>query len=128
MGEGTQYLTKDEIATASDLKQEEVEVPEWGGKVLVSELSAFQRLKLGEMDAKNVSTELSFMVVVWSCRDGEGKPLFVMLDLPMLKERAQEPIQRIVDKCWELSGLEVVPDDAEEGEEGTGKDSETNPS
>jgi hypothetical protein len=41
------FLSREAILAAPDLAREEVDCPEWGGKVLVRELTAQERLDLG---------------------------------------------------------------------------------
>ena len=42
-------LTKDDILSAKDLVVREIEIPEWGGTVRVSQITAAQRLNLQMM-------------------------------------------------------------------------------
>jgi len=118
----SKYLSRDAILAAQDFKTEEVPVPEWGGVVLVRELSAqdfdsvgFPMVKeSGEIDARG-ARGMNVKIVSLSIIDEEGNQLFTPKDVRALGERAIAPIRRITAKVMELSGMTVAEGEPEEG-------------
>ena len=116
----SKYLSRDAILAAQDFKTEEVEVPEWGGVVLVRELSAadfdsvgFPMVKeSGEIDARG-ARGMNVKIVSLSVIDESGNQLFTPKDVRALGERAIAPIRRITAKAMELSGM-VAEEEPEE--------------
>lgn len=108
----SKYLSRDVILAAQDFKTEEVEVSEWGGVVLVRELSAadfdavgFPMVKEdGTIDAKG-ARGMGVKIVALSVIDEEGSRLFTLKDVRVLGRRAIAPIRRITAKVMELSGM-----------------------
>lgn len=109
-------LTRDAILTAVDLQQEEVQVPEWGGAVMVRGLSgtdrdAFEqdivRMKRSgkstttEMDLHNVRAKLCVRCIV----DENGERLFDDADMEALGRKSATALQRVFDAAQRLSGL-----------------------
>ena len=123
----SKYLSHDEILAAQDFKTEEVEVPEWGGVVLVRELSAldfdavgFPMVKEdGTINAKG-ARGMGVKIASLSIIDEEGNRLFTSKDVRALGKRAIEPIRRITAIVMDLSGMvaeeEPDEDDAEKNE------------
>ena len=122
-------LNRDQILKASHLKTEEVEVPEWGGLVLVRELRgrerdeweaslAVQRGKQMVPDVANMRAKLVARSVVGE----DGEPVFTQQDVHALGELSAAALDRVFEVASRLSGLN--PDDLEEmqGNSGTGQD------
>lgn len=113
------YLDRSAIFAADDTQYEDVDVPEWGGKVRVKSLRAnerdafeasliAQKGRKTEMTLTNLRAKLAVMVIV----DAEGKRLFADGDAAMLGERSADVVNRIVDVARRLSGMSET--DAEE--------------
>lgn len=123
----SKYLSRDEVLAAQDFKTEEVEVPEWGGVVLVRELSAldfdsvgFPMVKEdGEIDARG-ARGMGVKIVSLSVIDEEGNRLFTSKDVRALGARAIAPIRRITAVVMSLSGM---VEEEEPGEEEPDEDS-----
>ena len=105
-------LSKDDILKAADLTTEEVDVPEWGGTVLVRGLTGLERDEYevsmmvrygGEMvqDLANARAKLVAKCVVGD----DGKRLFTDADAGALGEKSGAVIDRIFDVACRLSGL-----------------------
>lgn len=112
-------LNRDAILTASDIQTEVVEVPEWGGSVLVRGLTGAQRdrfeasmveLKKGKQVLKlsNLRAYLAALSIV----DEQGQLLFSNEDIEALGNKSCAALQRIWDVARRLSGLS--DDDVEE--------------
>ena len=105
-------LTRDEILAARDIRVERVEVPEWGGEVLVRGLTAAERDEFDlsatvERDGKRVINfqQLRARLVAMSLVDEHGKRLFSDADVEYLAAKSGAAIGRIFDIAMRLSGL-----------------------
>jgi hypothetical protein len=119
-------LTRDEILGADDLKSETVEVPEWGGTVIVRELTGAERdtweasvVKTNgaavSIDSHNMRAKLVALCII----DDEGKRLFTEKDVVKLGNKAAAALDRVTDVARKLSRI------GEEELEDLGKDSST---
>ncbi|WP_330478678.1 hypothetical protein OG301_26735 [Streptomyces platensis] len=115
------YLSADEILNADDLQRQPVEVPEWGGTVLVQGMSGTDRDKFeaamlnDSMDgiAKDKAMEMYRARLAAACMvDENGKRLFQGAAVKRLGEKSAQALTRVVDVASRLSGL--TDDDAQE--------------
>lgn len=114
-------LDRAAILGASDIQQETVEVPEWGGSVVVRGLSGKQRAGLEALltsgrDGKATPKILQAFygaLIVESVVDGDGKHLFEPADRDALTEKSGAALQHIIKVAVRLSGLEEAAQDAE---------------
>ena len=122
-------LTRDMILKASSLRTEEVEVPEWGGTVLVRELNgrqrdeweaslAVQRGKQMVPDVANMRAKLVARTVVGE----DGEPVFTQQDVNALGELSAAALDRVFEVASRLSGLSEADLEAAAGNSGTGQD------
>jgi hypothetical protein len=102
-------LTRDQILECSDLKKEEVQVPEWGGSVFVREMNGADRNaweaslinEKGKVNLVNIHARLvSFCVV-----DEKGNRIFSDADVDLLGKKSGKALSRIVDACQKLNKL-----------------------
>ena len=119
-------LTADQILTAEDLKTEIVDVPEWGGSVIVSELTATTRDAYemlmwndrgnGKLVAnrQNVRARLVVLALV----NPDGSRMFGDDAADALGAKSGAVVDRLFDVCTRLSGMEEPDVEAE------GKDSD----
>jgi hypothetical protein len=107
------YLTRDAILAAASLRTEEVEVPEWGGIVLVRELRgrerdeweaslAVQRGKQMVPDVANMRAKLVARCVVGA----DLEPVFSQQDVNALGELSAAALDRVFTTASRLSGLD----------------------
>lgn len=102
-------LSREEILNSQDIKIEEVDVPEWGGIILVRGIGGRERdsyqqsLSDGRWKLKweNATAKL----VAMACIDGDGKRLFSDDDIKALGEKSAGALQRIFDVALRLSGM-----------------------
>lgn len=107
-------LSKDQILNADDRETKEVEVPEWGGSVLVRTLSGQERDKFetsmvsvnkrGEQSQNfsNLRARLVALCVV----DETGNRLFASPgDVILLGNKSVVALQRVFNVCQDLNGL-----------------------
>jgi hypothetical protein len=98
-------LTRDAILAAPDLPREEVEVPEWGGTVLVSAMSGLTRdafeavlLSTPTPDRNARATFAAFCIV-----DDEGERVFDPADIAALGQKSSRALDRVVAVAQRLS-------------------------
>jgi hypothetical protein len=108
-GYKTMALTKEQILSADDLKQELVEIPEWGGEVLVRELRGRERdaFEEGSLD-KQRNLKMANMrarLVAMSVIDDEGERLFTSKEALELGEKSASALNRLFEVCCRLSGI-----------------------
>lgn len=101
-------LSKDNILSASDLPNEEVPVPEWGGSVFVRTMSGIERdaFEQSIVDSKkrglvNVRARLAVQVVC----DSAGSRIFTDADADALGRKSGKALDRIFDVAQRLSGI-----------------------
>lgn len=102
-------LSKEQILSADDLKQELVEVPEWGGEVLVRELRGRERdaFEEGSLDKqRNLKmTNMRARLVAMSVIDDEGERLFTSKEALGLGEKSASALNRLFEVCCRISGI-----------------------
>ena len=105
-------LTRDAILAADDLKSEEVDVPEWGGKVRVRALRGSERdsyeqsLFVGQgEDRKFTLANARAKLMVLCIVDDEGKRMFQDGEADLLGQRNAAVLDRLYDVANRLSGM-----------------------
>lgn len=105
-------LTRDQILSAADLKRETLDVPEWGGEVIVRSLTgaerdAFedsvvkQRGKTRELNLRNARARLVSLSLI----DESGSRLFSDGDVEALGRKSAAALDRVFAAAQRLSGL-----------------------
>jgi hypothetical protein len=105
-------LGKDQIFAADDIQSAIVDVPEWGGQVMIRGLTGHQRdaweqsmtVKKGrkvEMDM----TDFRSRLVVLCAVDETGTRLFHDGDVHQLASKSGAALDRLYSKAAELSGI-----------------------
>ena len=105
-------LNRETILQASDLKTEQVAVPEWGGDVLVSTMTGEARdaweaslviRKPGKAEANlsNVRARLAAATLV----DETGARMFTQDDIEMLGAKSSAALDRVCKVAQRLNGL-----------------------
>ena len=122
-------LTRDDILNASDLAREEVDVPEWGGAVLVRGLTGRERdayessiVHPNGRVMKYTLTNMRARLVALSVIDEAGARLFSDSDIEMLGRKSAAALQRVFEVAQRLSGL------SEQDMDELAKNSESGPS
>ena len=105
-------LTKQQIVDANDLETVEVNVPQWGGSVLVRALTAKQRGQLMSTlidqtkDGRTLRLQdLQARLCAMSIVDGQGKRFFSDNELAALGAKSSAALQRVFEVAQRLSGL-----------------------
>lgn len=100
-------LNRDQILESVDLRREEVEVPEWGGTVLVSEMTGVQRdaYEAGlfgddrKVDLRNARARLVAACLI----DPDGNPLFTDKDVEALGRKSAAALDRVCAAAQRLN-------------------------
>lgn len=105
-------LTKDQILKADDRATREVEVPEWGGSVLCSSMSAAERdaFEASMLDNKGKSDKSKLQnfrarFVAACVVDADGNRLFSDKDVVEFGKKSSRPISVLFDICREINGM-----------------------
>jgi len=118
-------LTASQILSAQDIATKEVDVPEWGGSILIKQLTRGQqdeylkrqfgsrmkqdaKARTQELDLSNMYGHDAYLLVCSVC-DESGKSLFTASQIDALKQKNGEIIGRIAKEILQFSGM--VEDD-----------------
>jgi hypothetical protein len=112
LGLSMAILNRDQILQAQDIATETVDVPEWGGAVLVRGLTGQQRdsyeasiMRLNGTNAQLNLINARAKLVALSIVDEEGARLFSDEDVQLLARKSAAALQRVFDVAQRLSGL-----------------------
>jgi len=105
-------LSRDAILSASDIKTEDVAVPEWGGTVRVKGLTAAQRdvfeSQVMTTRGKDVSVNMAgirSLLASMAIVGEDGTPLFSKADVKALGEKSGAALDRVFEAVTRLSGI-----------------------
>ena len=108
------FLTREMIEKASELKTETVSVPEWGGDVLVRELTGTERDSyeagiVGDKTGKDRRINLQNIrarLVALSMIDPEShQRMYSDREINILGNKSAAALNRVFEVCQKLSGL-----------------------
>jgi len=132
------YLTAEQVLNATDTDIGEVDVPEWGGRVLVRGLDAkyvsdliqkgfIKPGKGGEGDEQEIDlSKIDFIdIAARSLADEKGERLLTRDQMKRMDRKSFPIISRIAQKALELAGLSAG-EESEEAAEGTEDTDEKN--
>lgn len=118
-------LSRDQILDAVDLKTEEVQVPEWGGSVLVRGLNGTERdayenglIRMEGQSAKSNLLNMRAKLVALCLVDEKGGRLFADTDIRALGRKSAAALERVYEVAARLSGLATPEHDADGEAEG----------
>lgn len=101
-------LNKDAILGVSDLKHEDVPVPEWGGTVRVRTMTGLERdefrASIASEDARNIG-KFSAALLVATIVDESGNRLFTAEDMDALQAKAARSLDAPAVVAMRLNGL-----------------------
>lgn len=106
------FVNKQLVFGASDFRFGEVDVPEWGGKLRVRELSGDERSwcdQIGKAIEAGKPGQPSYAAAIIVCGavDETGASLFARADAAGLSKKADVVLQRVAIKILELSNATV---------------------
>lgn len=81
-------LSASAIFGAVDLKEEIVDVPEWGGSIRLVQMTAAESMQLTrDMDTKEGADAGIFLMLVYSARNENGERVFTNDDIDRLRHK-----------------------------------------
>ena len=106
------FLSRDQIDAAQDVAMEPVDVPEWGGSVMVKGLNARQLgqyqqsliVGSGRQSRAEIKGARERLLVLTVC-DEAGVLLFSADDMRMLARKSAKAVDRVYDVAAKLSGI-----------------------
>lgn len=112
-------LSKDQILEALDLKSVTVDVPEWGGSVLVRTMTGADR---DAFEASMVTTNpdgsrtpdmrnLRAKLVALTLVDDANNRLFEVSDIPRLAMKSSAALERVFEAAQRINGLGAKAED-----------------
>ena len=114
-------LGKEDILKIHDLQFEEVEVPEWGGKVKVRMMTGTERdsfeQSIMKTEGKEIVRDMSNMrakLLVRTICNEEGKRIFTDKDIDLIGGKAAGAIEKVFEVAQRLNKLSAS--DAESSE------------
>lgn len=120
MADKVKILSGADILSAKDITTQEVEVPEWGGTVIVRSLTGAERdqyeqsvMKMkktgrkgrGPMRMEPQLQGARARLVVLACVDQDGNRLFKDNQVSDLSKKNSAPLNRVFDVAAAMSGL-----------------------
>ena len=103
-------LSRDQILHAEDLIVEEIDVPEWGGKVFLRVMTGTNRglydgkyAKINEMP--HLHHDVRIQLLIYTLCDEHGNQLFTNQDIPILGAKNGSVIDRLFDIAMEMNGI-----------------------
>jgi len=99
-------LTKDQILSASDLPTQTVDIPEWGGSVIVSTMDGVARDAFSAtVAAGQANSAIAANVIVATAVDENGNQIFTAADVAALQKKSSAVLNRIADAAMTLNGI-----------------------
>ncbi len=105
-------LSRDAILQADDRKQEEVEVPEWGGSVIIRCMTGKERDEFESETYQQKGKDIEYnrrnfraRLLVRTLVDYEGKPIFSSKEADALGEKSGIVLDRILTNALRINGL-----------------------
>jgi hypothetical protein len=105
-------LTGAEILDAPDLSPVLVKCPEWGGSVFVRPLESWEqddyecRVAEAKQNDQVMPAQFRARLALTGLCHRDGSPLFTDAQLKKLSKKSAAPINRIVKKILEISGMD----------------------
>lgn len=102
-------LSKDDILKAQDMKQEVVDVPEWGGKVIIQSMSSKARdeweMTMINQNEKNKMDNIRATLVAACLVDEEGNNIFSSKDIAALGKKSAKVLDKLFAVAQKVSGI-----------------------
>jgi len=92
---GNGFLDRNAILARDDLAIRIVEIPEWGGHVLIRCMTAGERDDFEMAWKRNSSNDIRARLAVYTVCDQAGKLLFTADDIPILTAKSSRALDRI---------------------------------
>jgi len=111
-------LNKAAFFAANDLKHEDVPVPQLGGMVRIRVMTGAARDAFNEyvqsfQDDKRPASAINAALLVQTCIDEDGAPMFTMDEIEMLRDKSAAALDTMTEAAIRLNGLGIkAADDA----------------
>ncbi len=123
-------LGREQILHAQDVLTEEVDVPEWGGKVKVKMMTGTERdsfeQSIMKTDGKDIVRDMANMrakLLVRTICDDAGKRIFTDKDIDLIGGKAAASLEKVFEAAQRLNKLSNADtENMEKNSEGGGKD------
>lgn len=105
------YLKREDILNKQDRAGVEIDIPEWGGKLILVPISIVDRIDIeslyadedGKIDFKTGNAP--FDIIIRSVIGEDGRRLFTISDIEKLKEKNAKVLFLLLQKCLEISWI-----------------------
>lgn len=109
-------LSFDDIKDVNDADTIPVEVPEWGGVVLVRGMTGGERAEFEDDVQHDRSLKhLKVDLIIKCCINEDGTRVFKPTNKSMLLDKSSTAIEKVFNKIFELSGLNKEGEETAEG-------------
>lgn len=102
-------LKREEILSKTSLQTEKINIPEWGGDVLISEMSGTSRdsweQAIREKDASGRIVSPRAKLIVFTIVDEKGSRIFKDDDVEAIGKLSSEALEKICAVSMRLNGL-----------------------
>ncbi|QGJ70612.1 Hypothetical protein PBC10988_23100 [Planctomycetales bacterium 10988] len=112
MSETKKYLSREEILNADDILREEVDVPEWGGTVILQSLTEDELNNYEEEGIKKNGRHyqsnlerLRSRLISRCAISPEGLPIFSAKDVQHLAKKSALAMNRLFDVASRMNGM-----------------------
>ena len=102
--QGRRMLTVEQIMTANDIVERDVDVPQWGGTVRIRGLTKgqHQQLRKRATSRSQVDTDRLEMLLF---SESVVEPRFTLEQAQSLRDKAAAPFERVMKAVLEINGL-----------------------
>jgi hypothetical protein len=104
-------LSREAILGADDLRTQDVDVPEWGGKVRIRSLTAHDRDAIetavygAQKEGKYAPENVRALYAAGCIVDEKGDPLFSAADVEALGRKSAAALNRVYEAVLELNAI-----------------------
>jgi hypothetical protein len=117
-------LSRDGILGATDIKTKEVDVPEWGGSVLIKGMTGAERDQFeagnrdgsGNQNLRNLRARFLVRCIV----NETGTRMFADQDAAALGKKSSSALNRLWEAANDINGTSEAAQEETEGNSGTG--------
>ncbi len=102
---GPLRLTRESILGAADLPQREVDVPEWGGSVLIRAMTGGERDRFEAAWKQDPSSDIRARLAQATLCDETGSLIFGSQDIPSLSAKSSKALDRIFAAATVHNGI-----------------------
>lgn len=102
-------LSKNDILKADDIKKETIDVPEWGGKVIMQSMCSKDRdaweLAMVDEKGQNKMENIRATLVAACLVDDKGELLFSPKEVKLLGKKSAKVLDKLFTEAQKISGI-----------------------